>query len=260
MLGLLALEVWGAPTSKPAYDPANRNFIYQRFQRGIMHYDKACGCTQGLLLADYLKALLTGEGLPADLATQAASSPLLCARDAAAGARRHRVRQRLRDRRSGAAPGEPSDAAAAAAAEPGADLPATGDVPTPPRPVSSPDYGMSMFLWGQPSTTERDLKIASGVNFHWQKTLFQWATSRRNGKGCFDWSEADRVVKASKQGWHQDHRAARLPAGLGAQGRRAQRPARQLPGLLRTSSRRSRRATGPVRPSARSTPSRSGTS
>ena len=57
ILGLLALEIWGAPTSKPAYDPSNSNFIYQRFQRGIMHYDKGCGCTQGLLLADYLKAL-----------------------------------------------------------------------------------------------------------------------------------------------------------------------------------------------------------
>src|SRR5207302_9514720 len=77
LLGLLDLEVWGAPTSLPAYDPANHNFIYQRFQRGIMHYDTTCGCTQGLLLADYLKALLTGQNLPADLAAQAADSPLL---------------------------------------------------------------------------------------------------------------------------------------------------------------------------------------
>ena len=58
---------------------------------------------------------------------------------------------------------------------------------------------MSMFLWGQPSTTERDLKIASGVNFSWQKTLFKWADIEANCKGCFDWSEADRVVKASNK-------------------------------------------------------------
>src|SRR5437764_14334772 len=77
------LEIWGLPTSKPAHDPGNPNFIYQRFQRGIMHYDKGCGCTQGLLLADYLKALLTGQDLPGDLAAQAASSPLL--RSAVAG-------------------------------------------------------------------------------------------------------------------------------------------------------------------------------
>ena len=51
-----------------------------------MHYDKVCGCTQGLLLADYLKALLTGDNLPGDLAAQAISSPLL--RAAVNGAKR----------------------------------------------------------------------------------------------------------------------------------------------------------------------------
>src|SRR5205823_4626729 len=34
------LELWGIPTSRPAYDPNNRNFVYQRFQRGIMHFDQ----------------------------------------------------------------------------------------------------------------------------------------------------------------------------------------------------------------------------
>jgi hypothetical protein len=77
ILGLLALEVWGAPTSKPAYDPSNHNFIYQRFQRGIMHFDATCNCTQGLLLADHLKQLVTGENLPGDLAAEAKLSPLL---------------------------------------------------------------------------------------------------------------------------------------------------------------------------------------
>ena len=67
LLPLINLEIWGVPTSLPAQDPNNGGFIYQRFQRGIMHYDAACRCTQGLLLADYFKALLTGENLPADL-------------------------------------------------------------------------------------------------------------------------------------------------------------------------------------------------
>ena len=52
-----------------------RNFVYQRFQRGIMHYDTACKCTQGLLLADYLKSILTLHNLPPDLAAQAQKSP-----------------------------------------------------------------------------------------------------------------------------------------------------------------------------------------
>ena len=71
------LELWGLPTSRPAYDPNNHNFVYLRFQRGIMHYDRTTGRTQGLLLADYLKALLTGRDLPADLEAQAKGSRVL---------------------------------------------------------------------------------------------------------------------------------------------------------------------------------------
>jgi N-acetylmuramoyl-L-alanine amidase len=70
------LEVWGLPTSKPTADPTNANFVYQRFQRGIMHYDAACKCTQGLLLADYVKSLLTLRNLPGDLAAQAMMNPI----------------------------------------------------------------------------------------------------------------------------------------------------------------------------------------
>jgi hypothetical protein len=52
-------------------------FVYQRFQRGVMHYDAGCDRTNGLLLADYLKAILIGSNLPVDLARQAAGSPFL---------------------------------------------------------------------------------------------------------------------------------------------------------------------------------------
>lgn len=71
------LEVWGVPTSQPMMDANNHNFIYLRWQRGIMMYDASCSCTQGVLLADYLKAILTGQNLPADLAQEAVNSPFL---------------------------------------------------------------------------------------------------------------------------------------------------------------------------------------
>lgn len=71
-----ALELWGLPTSAPARDPRNASFVYQRFQKGMMHYDATTGRTEGLLLADQLKALLTGLNLPPDLETAAATSPL----------------------------------------------------------------------------------------------------------------------------------------------------------------------------------------
>jgi polysaccharide biosynthesis protein PslG len=192
LLGLLDLEIWGAPTSKPAYDPTNKNFIYQRFQRGIMHYDKGCGCTQGLLLADYLKALITGENLPADLAAQAAASPLF--RSALTGQPPFATAYG-----NAFSPGAGSATAAAPdlALQPLNAIPAANAVLPPPAPVPSPDYGLSMFLWDQPQTTSRDLQIARGANFHWQKTLFEWKDLEGTAKGVYDWSEADRVVKAS---------------------------------------------------------------
>jgi polysaccharide biosynthesis protein PslG len=182
--GLLALEIWGAPTSKPAYDPTNRNFIYQRFQRGVMHYDKGCGCTQGLLLADWLKAIITGQQLPADLTIEAKSSPLY--QSAINGSP-----PTATDYTDAFTPVSGSAPAAARA------NPSPTVVPNPPELVASPDYGLSMFLWLQPTTTARDLKIAADGGFHWQKTLFQWRQIEAAGKGKFDWSEADRVVAAS---------------------------------------------------------------
>jgi hypothetical protein len=43
------LELWGFPTSRPASDPTNRDFVYQRFQRGIMHYSRPDEATRGVL-------------------------------------------------------------------------------------------------------------------------------------------------------------------------------------------------------------------
>ena len=200
-----------------------------------MHYDKTCGCTQGLLLADYLKALLTGDNLPGDLAAQAATSPLLRAAINGNRARRHHLRQRVRQgrgqrhrrrRRPERLPVADAGASARAAGRP-------VKPNAPPPPVSSPDYGLSMFLWGQPTTTDRDLKIASGANFHWQKTLFQWRHDRGQGQGRLR-LDRGRPRRQGQHGQrHQDHRPHRLPARLGAQGPGAQRPARQLPGLRR---------------------------
>ena len=64
------LTIWGAPISNPQPDPSNGNFIYQRFQRGVMHYTAGVG-TQSILLADYLKAIIMNQNVPPDLAAQA---------------------------------------------------------------------------------------------------------------------------------------------------------------------------------------------
>jgi hypothetical protein len=67
------LTIWGAPISNPQPDPNNANFVYQRFQRGIMHYIAGVG-TESVLLADYLKAIMTNQNVPTDLLQQARES------------------------------------------------------------------------------------------------------------------------------------------------------------------------------------------
>ena len=67
------LTIWGAPISQPAPDPANGNFVYQRFQRGIMHFIAGTG-TESILLADYLKGILMAQNVPADLQQQSSES------------------------------------------------------------------------------------------------------------------------------------------------------------------------------------------
>jgi hypothetical protein len=71
---LIGLELLGFPTSEPAADPNNSLFVYQRFQRGVVHFDATTGLAQPLLLADYLKAVMTGQNLPPALEAQAAVS------------------------------------------------------------------------------------------------------------------------------------------------------------------------------------------
>jgi hypothetical protein len=69
-------NVWGLPTSAPKADPNNPHFTYQRFSNGIFLSDADAGTTTPLPLGQYLKATLQGQGLPPDLSSAVASSPL----------------------------------------------------------------------------------------------------------------------------------------------------------------------------------------
>lgn len=226
LLPLFNLQIWGAPTSKPMRDPKNNNFVYLRFQRGIMHYDDGCKCTQGLLLGDYLKAVLTGENLPIDLDDQAKDSPLLrqYQNTSASGLARagELPATNLKDAFEKMSPGQTTasapaaapaaqagpdpEAAARAAAEAAAKPSASRGSTTTSQPrqaganrperAASPEYGMNVFLWGNEKTTSRDLKRMTDAGFGWQKTLFQWRYIEPR-KGEFDWAESDRIVRAS---------------------------------------------------------------
>jgi polysaccharide biosynthesis protein PslG len=88
----------------------------------------------------------------------------------------------------------------AALAESGAAV----NVVTPIRTPVSNDrlvlshYGMSVFIWNNPSTTGRDLQALQAADFGWQKTLFKWRDMNPD-IGVYDFNEADRVVSASNQ-------------------------------------------------------------
>ena len=77
LVTLSNLEIWGVPTSRPAADPGNGGFIYQRFQRGIMHYRANEQRTDGILVGEYFKFVITGQNLPTDLAQQMQGSRYL---------------------------------------------------------------------------------------------------------------------------------------------------------------------------------------
>lgn len=65
--------------------------------------------------------------------------------------------------------------------------------------AASPEYGISMFLYGNRATTQRDLELARALGFGWQKSLFRWRDLEGACKGCYTWDEADRIVQASAQ-------------------------------------------------------------
>jgi polysaccharide biosynthesis protein PslG len=62
--------------------------------------------------------------------------------------------------------------------------------------AKSPEYGMNVFVWSNPGTTDRDLARVRDAGFTWQKTLFKWRDIEPQ-RGVFDFREADRVVRAS---------------------------------------------------------------
>jgi hypothetical protein len=182
ILPLFDLDVWGAPTSQPARDPNNNNFIYQRFQRGIMHYDKGCGCTQGLLLADYLKAVITGQNLPPDLAAQVQASKYY----------------------KQYAPGKPGSLARPNDL-PGSDLtsafdqqqPSAGGGGTPapnPAPSGTFAYGFQAHMWDI-NTQAKGFTVGAvkQAGFGWIKHQVEW-TAVEQTAGQYDWNELDAII------------------------------------------------------------------
>ncbi len=152
------LEMWGFPTSNPLVDPNNFAFIYLRFQRGIMHFDASTGLTQGLLMADFFKSIVTGQNIPPDLAAQAAGSPFF--------------RQFNNDRPLGL--NRPEQL-------PNTDMHNAFIPETPQPPGGVPPetgstgirYGMQAQMFGQPQ--DQTITALYTAGFRWLKQQVRWA-------------------------------------------------------------------------------------
>jgi hypothetical protein len=72
---------------------------------------------------------------------------------------------------------------------------------TPPPPMQvltpNPDYGASVFLLGNPTTTDRDLQLMKAAGLNWAKLTVPWRSIEASCKNCIDWEDLDRVVAAS---------------------------------------------------------------
>ena len=65
--------------------------------------------------------------------------------------------------------------------------------------MSSPDFGAQAFLWWREETAHRDLELMKDSSFRWVKQSFAWETIEGAGKGIYDWTIADRVVRQANE-------------------------------------------------------------
>jgi hypothetical protein len=80
-------------------------------------------------------------------------------------------------------------------------LPEPDPTPAAPPPMEvitpHPDYGASVFLLGNPATTDRDLNLLKAAGMNWAKLTVPWRSIENGCKNCIDWSDLDRVVAAA---------------------------------------------------------------
>jgi len=184
----LNLQIWGAPTSAPTYDPTNHNFIYQRFQRSIMHYDAGCQCTQGLLLADYFKSIITGQNLPPDLDIEARSSIYYKQYDPSKPewiARPDVLTNS--DLTNAFTPSQPGGGGG-------------GNVTPAPPNTSTWGYGMGVQLnYFSQDAKNQTVGLIQQAGFNWMKLQVQWSNIE-TAPGQYDWSQLDQIVTAGNTG------------------------------------------------------------
>jgi hypothetical protein len=93
-----------------------------------------------------------------------------------------------------AAEQSPAEQPPAEAAPAEAPPPAGPVINTAPVTMTSPDYGMQVFLFWKGEIADRDLKLVQDAGFRWVKQEFAWREIEPVNKGEFDWSRTDRIM------------------------------------------------------------------
>lgn len=60
--------------------------------------------------------------------------------------------------------------------------------------MSSPDYGMQVFLYWQQEVADRDLKLVKEAGFRWVKQEIPWREVEGQAKGAWHWESPDRIM------------------------------------------------------------------
>lgn len=81
------------------------------------------------------------------------------------------------------------------------------------RKMSSPDYGMQVFLFWREEVADRDLQLVQDAGFRWVKQEFPWREIEGQGKGLWQWETPDRIMdQIDAHGLHVIARLGSQPA------------------------------------------------
>lgn len=79
--------------------------------------------------------------------------------------------------------------------------------------MSSPDYGMQVFLFWREEVADRDLQLVQDAGFRWVKQEFPWREIEGQGKGRWQWETPDRIMdQIDAHGLHVIARLGSQPA------------------------------------------------
>ena len=65
-----------------------------------------------------------------------------------------------------------------------------------PYRAASPEYGMHLFVLGDPAGAQRDFAKLAALRFNWQKSMLRW-DSIEPVRGVFQWDHTDQLIQAS---------------------------------------------------------------